>query len=158
MNALLRFEKWCRKYYSGKIEHHSHDGIEVTLCGGGRKVSVDEYQLLSCGKDAEVRDVYPTLEEVVNHALDLWYNDQSDKWFSIFYHSSHEPTLAKLKDLTEKGELKHRHWTGNCYMVYLEEKTEQGAKDKLCAMFPADHQPTGLFMYEVINLGNYFSH
>lgn len=144
MTATERLEQWCRKHYRYSIQAGGFmqpgDGHCVTLMAGGRKVQVGEYDLVKPeNPDDEDSDLaYPTLDQIINHALDKWDEDQTPKNFRVFFRADY---------LTFDTA---QHWHDKTWMWKVVATSEQEARKKLHDLYPPhENQPEVIQVWEM---------
>jgi hypothetical protein len=94
-SALDRLEKWCRKHYRFTISCGGFvqpgDDVWIELKGGNREVFVacyePEFQRVDeFDEDGEYDHSSPTIEELINLALDRWESCTQPKVFACVCH------------------------------------------------------------------------
>ncbi len=121
LTPLQALDQWNRKYYSFSLEANGNmqvgDGPFIVLSGGGRKVTVSDYDLSEYENGR-----YPTLDDLVTEALRLWHADTTEKRYRVLYEINKE-ILLEIKD--------HWLWHGNRYMCNIIATSEDEAKAKV---------------------------
>jgi hypothetical protein len=130
MDALERLGDWSRKYYSFSIQSGQHmdtaDGATVTLCGGKRKIEVCDHELVK--EDEYGTESWPSLGELIHHALDQWHADTSVKTYDVLCGSSEIPSFSVTQQCTFKEWVKGETWMIRTYTT-SEEDAKRRAND-----------------------------
>lgn len=132
MTPLEALSLWNRKHYSFALQSTGNtqpgSGPTITLKGGGRTVTVYDYELVTGGMDEDDTPVrWPTFDELIAEGLRRWHADTARKRFILLF------TTDKPADTHTPH--------GNMHTARYYAKNEEEARSLLNQTYEAIGQP-----------------
>jgi hypothetical protein len=146
-DALAELEKWSRKYYRFEIRSSGHvqpgDGVQVVLDAGGRKVVVDEEELINSDND------YPLVGDIIIEAIRRWHTDDTVKNYVAYWsHKEDYPEFKPSSDIVWKWWTRDfGSWKDGVIQATLQARNEEEAIQKVKDGY-AGFELKGVTIYE----------